>query len=263
MSRWLLKTLTELGSRKWISRLAGRIARSRASRLLIPRFARAYGIAVEEAEKPIGEYATLNEFFTRRLKPGARPVDDTPGVLVSPVDARITGIGPIRLGTIFNVKGQDYSIDELLGFHPRASMYLNGYGIVLYLSPSDYHRIHSPVDGVVIERTHLPGRVYPVNDFGLTRLRRVLSRNERLVTYIRHEAGETAVVKIGALNVCGIRYADPTADRLVRGGELAWFEFGSTVVLLTEDGTFEPRGDLGPGDKVRMGEALGRLIARS
>lgn len=263
MSKWLLKTLTELGSRRWISRLAGRIAHSPASRLLIPRFARAYGIAVEEAEKPLGEYATLNEFFTRRLKPGTRPVDARPGVLVSPVDARITGMGPLRQGTIFNIKGQDYTIDELLGFSPRAESYRNGYGIVLYLSPSDYHRIHSPVDGVIVERAHLPGRVYPVNDFGLTHMPRVLSRNERLVTYIRHEAGETAVVKIGALNVCGIRYADPTADRLVRGGELAWFEFGSTVVLLTEDGTFEPRGDLGPGDKVRMGEALGRLIARS
>lgn len=260
MSKWLLRTLTELGSRKWFSRLAGRFAHSPASRLLIPRFARVYGIAVEEAEKAIGDYATLNEFFTRRLKPGARPVDDAPGVLVSPVDARITGMGPIRQGTIFNVKGQDYTIDELLGGNPRAESYRNGYGIVLYLSPSDYHRIHSPVDGVVVERHHLPGRVYPVNDFGLTHMPRVLSRNERLVTYIRHETGETAVVKVGALNVSGIRYADPKADRLSRGGELAWFEFGSTVVLLTENGTFEPRSDLAPGAKVRMGEALGRLL---
>jgi phosphatidylserine decarboxylase len=263
MVTWLLKTLTELGSRRWISRLAGRVAHSPASRLLIPRFARAYRINIGEAEKPLHEYATLNEFFTRRLKPGARPVDETPGVLVSPVDARITGMGPIRRGTILNIKGQDYTIDELLGGNPRADIYKNGYAVVLYLSPSDYHRIHSPVEGVVVERQHLPGRVYPVNDFGLTRLPRVLSRNERLVTYIRHEAGETAVVKVGALNVCGIRYADPSADRLTRGGELAWFEFGSTVVLLTEDGTFEPRGDLKPGDKVRMGEALGRLRAGS
>lgn len=263
MSQRLLRMLTELGSRKWISRLAGRIAHSPASRVLIPRFARAYGIAIDEAEKPIGEYATLNEFFTRRLKPGARPIDDAPGVLVSPVDARITGMGPVRRGTIFNVKGQDYTIDELLGGNPRAQSYLNGYGIVLYLSPSDYHRIHSPVDGVVIERAHLPGRVYPVNDFGLVHMPRVLSRNERLVTYIRHETGEIALVKVGALNVSGIRYADPKADRLVRGGELAWFEFGSTVVLLTEDGTFEPRSDLETGTRVRMGEALGRLKARS
>mgnify|MGYP001190364346 CR=1 FL=1 len=263
MGKWLLRTLTELGSRKWISRLAGRIARSPASRALIPRFARAYGIAVEEAEKAIGEYATLNEFFTRRLKPGARPIDGTPGVLVSPVDARITGMGPVLRGTILNVKGQDYTIDELLGGSPRADVYRNGYAFVLYLSPSDYHRIHSPVDGVVVERAHLPGRVYPVNDFGLVHMRGVLSRNERLITYIRHETGEIALVKVGALNVSGIRYADPAADRLTRGGELAWFEFGSTVVLLTEDGTFEPRGDLAVGAKVRMGEALGRLLPKS
>lgn len=263
MSRWLLRTLTELGSRKWISRMAGRFAHSSASRLLIPRFARIYDIAVDEAEKPLREYATLNEFFTRRLKPGVRPIDDAPGVLISPVDAQITGMGPIKRGTLFNVKGQDYTIDELLGGNPRAEIYRNGFGFVLYLSPSDYHRIHSPVGGVIVERDHLPGRVYPVNDFGLTHMPRVLSRNERLVTYIRHETGETAVVKVGALNVSGIRYADPKADRLTRGGELAWFEFGSTVVLLTENGTFRPRGDLAAGSKVRMGEALGYLQAES
>ncbi|ALS29315.1 archaetidylserine decarboxylase [Paenibacillus cisolokensis] len=261
MTKWLLRSMTELSSRKWISRLTGRFAHSRASRRFIPRFARIYGIRVEEAEKPLEQYTTLNEFFTRRLKPGMRIVDSAPDALVSPVDALITGLGQAREGTVLNIKGQDYSIEELLNRSPRTENYKNGYCIVLYLSPTDYHRIHVPADGTIVERERVTGKVYPVNDFGLRHMRRVLSRNERLITYIRHRGGEMAVVKVGAMNVSGIRYTDPERNEVRKGEELACFEFGSTVVLLTENGTFEPRADLRPGLKVKMGEALGRLIA--
>ncbi|MGV2686203.1 phosphatidylserine decarboxylase, partial [Clostridium perfringens] len=106
---------------------------------------------------------------------------------------------------------------------------------------------------------HLKGRVYPVNDFAMTHIRNVLSRNERLITYIAHEFGEVAVVKVGAMNVSSIRYADENVKKYEIGDELAYFEFGSTVVLLTENGTFTPRGDLEPGSKVKMGELLGLL----
>lgn len=259
MMKWLLRSMTELSSRKWISRLTGRFAQSPASRRLIPRFARMYGIRVEEAEKALEEYATLNEFFTRRLRPGMREIDQSPNALVSPVDALITGSGPVEKGLILNVKGQDYTIEALLNRSPRLENYIHGFYMVLYLSPTDYHRIHSPVDGNVVEREHVRGKVYPVNEFGLRHMRQVLSRNERLVTYIRHGRGEIAVVKVGAMNVSSIRYAEPKRDTLEKGGELAYFEFGSTVVLLTEENTFQPREDLKPGLKVRMGELLGRL----
>ncbi|QHT62621.1 phosphatidylserine decarboxylase [Paenibacillus lycopersici] len=259
MTKWLLRSMTELSSRKWISRITGRFAQSPASRRFIPRFARMYGIAVQEAEKPLHEYSTLNEFFTRRLKPGSRPVNAEPSTLVSPVDALITGCGPIEQGTILNVKGQDYTIEELLNHSPRTENYKNGYYIVLYLSPTDYHRIHTPIAGTVVEREHVPGKVYPVNDFGLRHMRRVLSRNERLITYMRHANAETAIVKVGAMNVSSIQYVLPLRDKLERGDDLAYFEFGSTVVLLTEDDSFYPRVDLKTGLKVRMGEKLGTL----
>lgn len=260
MLEGLLRAMTELSSRKWISRLTGRFAQSRGSRLFINRFAAMYGIKVEEAEKPLHQYSTLNEFFTRRLKPGSRLVHAEPGMIVSPVDALITGSGPIKAGTIVNVKGQDYTIEELLNRSPRMENYGEGYYIVLYLSPTDYHRIHTPVDGSILEREHVPGKVYPVNDFGLRRMRRVLSRNERLITYIKHNSGEVAVVKVGAMNVSSIRYTEPLQEQAVKGAELAYFEFGSTVVLLMEDDTFIPRSDLQPGLKVKMGEQLGKLI---
>jgi phosphatidylserine decarboxylase len=259
MRKALFLLMTELSSRKWISRLAGKIAKASFSRRWIGTFVRLYGIDPLEAEKAVDEYASLNEFFTRRLAPGARPIDEHPEALVSPVDARIAGMGKIRDGLLINVKGQDYTVEELLNRSPRAVNYRGGFFFVLYLSPADYHRIHSPVAGKLVESEHIPGTVYPVHDFGMRHMRKILSRNERLVTYIRHELGEIAVVKIGAMNVNGIRYADGLSDRLERGGELAMFEFGSTVVLLTQTGTFEPREGLAEGHKVRMGERLGLL----
>jgi len=259
MNRWLLRMMTELSSRKFLSRITGRFAKSSLSRRWISRFATMYKIPVEEAEKKLEEYRSLNDFFTRRLKPGKRPIDAAANALVSPVDAKITGCGIIKEGMLLQVKGQDYTVEELLNGSPRISQYLHGYFWVLYLSPTDYHRIHSPCDGEIMETEHIPGRVYPVNEFGLTAMRRVLSRNERLVTYIRNEIGEAAVVKVGALNVSSIKYVEPMPTVLERGDELAYFEFGSTIVLLTEDGTLQPRSDLKLGDKVRMGERLGTL----
>ncbi|GGF98908.1 archaetidylserine decarboxylase [Paenibacillus abyssi] len=259
MNKWLLRSMTELSSRKWISKLTGRFAQSSASRRFIPKFAKLYGIRIEEAEKKLHEYKSLNEFFTRRLKPGAREIEPHPDVLVSPVDALITGAGPVNSGTILNVKGQDYTIEELLNRSPRTENYRHGFCIVLYLSPTDYHRIHTPVGGVIVEREHIPGKVYPVNDFALRNMPRVLSRNERLVTYIKHNTGEIAVIKVGAMNVSSIRYVEPIKNQVEKGEELAYFEFGSTVVLLTEDDSFTLRNDLMPGKRVRVGEELGRL----
>lgn len=253
------RLLTELSSRKTISKATGAFAKSRASRGFIPRFAKIYGIPLEDAEKQWTEYVSLNDFFTRRLKKGLRPIDDTPQALVSPVDAMITGIGAISEGLILNVKGQDYTVDELLNYSPRTVNYKNGFYFVLYLSPTDYHRIHSPIEGNIIEKEHVPGKVYPVNEFGLRHMRRVLSRNERLITYMQHGKSELAVVKVGAMNVSSIQYASPLAARPGRGDELAYFEFGSTVVLLLETDTFTCRTDLQVGSKVKMGEKLGTV----
>ena len=255
--------MTELSSHKFVSRLTGRFAKSALSRRLIARFAAAYRIAVEEAEKPLDQYGSLNEFFIRRLKPGLRPVDADPAALVSPVDARITACGPVTDGMLLRVKGQDYSLRELLNGSPRLPQYAHGRFWVLYLSPSDYHRIHAPCSGDIVETEHVPGRVYPVNEFGLSWVRGVLSRNERLITYIRHAGGEAAVVKVGALNVSSIRYVEPKPARLEKGQEFAYFEFGSTIVLLTASGTCKPREDLKAGDRVRMGEKLGELTGLS
>jgi phosphatidylserine decarboxylase len=262
MAKPFFRLLTELSSRKSISRITGAFAKSSISRRLIPWFARTYGIRLEDAEKHWQDYRSLNDFFTRRLKPGLRPIDSGTEKLASPVDAVITGMGRIESGQIINVKGQDYTLAELLNHSPRMVNYQDGFYFVLYLSPTDYHRIHAPISGKIIEKEHIPGKVYPVNEFGLRYMRRVLSRNERLVTYVQHEFGEIAVVKVGAMNVSSIQYAHPLPDVLAVGDELAYFEFGSTVVLLLENHTFTSKPTLKVGSKVIMGETLGLLHSK-
>ncbi|MEB3100443.1 archaetidylserine decarboxylase [Ferviditalea candida] len=259
MMKSFLRLLTELTSRKWISRITGSYAKSKFSKPFIPHFAKIYGIRIEDAEKRLDEYQSLNEFFTRRLKPDVRAIDGDASSVISPVDAVITGLGTIESGRIVNVKGQDYTIDELLNDSPRKVNYRDGFYFVLYLSPSDYHRIHAPIGGKIVETEHIAGKVYPVHDFALREMRRVLSRNERLITYIQHAAGELAVVKVGAMNVSSIRYVEPLPGQINKGDELAYFEFGSTVVLLMENGTFRCREDLNIGMPVRMGQSLGKI----
>lgn len=253
----LLRLLTELSSRKFIARLIGKFSKSSISKILLPRFIKTYQINADEAEKHVTEYKSLNEFFTRRLKENSRPLDPDPHALISPVDARITGMGAIHNGQVLNVKGQDYTIEDLLNRSPRMINYKHGFYYVLYLSPSDYHRIHAPVAGKINEKDHLPGKVYPVNDFALHHINKVLSRNERLITYMQHEFGEVAIAKVGAMNVSSIQYTDSKVTQLAKGDELAYFEFGSTIVLLMESGTFTQTNTIQVGDVVKMGQTLG------
>lgn len=263
MKLFIFQLLTQLSSRKSISWITGALAKSSISKKLIPTFAKTYRIRIEDAEKPLLAYATLNEFFTRRLKPGLRPLDSDVEQAVSPVDGVITGIGAIEQGLMIGIKGQTYTLQELLHNSHRTAHFEYGSYIVIYLSPTDYHRIHAPVTGTIREKEHIHGKVYPVNEFGLTRMKRVLSRNERLVTYIGHEAGEVAVVKVGAMNVSSIKYTSNLSSTIKRGDELAYFEFGSTVVLLFESGTFSPRHELKLGTKLLMGQRLGKIHAKS
>jgi phosphatidylserine decarboxylase len=255
------RLLTELSSRKTISHFTGFLAKSPISKRFIPHFAKTYGINLTEAEKEINEYQSINDFFTRRLKKGLRPVDPSENAIVSPVDAVITGIGEVDEGTILSIKGQLYTILDLLGEQEETERYKHGKYVVLYLSPTDYHRIHSPIGGELVRSRHIPGKVYPVNDFGLKNMKKVLSRNERLISYIRNDETQVAIIKVGALNVSSIRMSDHvTTNTLEKGQELAYFEFGSTVILLFENDAVEFAEGLKEGDRVYMGTVIATII---
>lgn len=241
----------------------GYMAKSSFSKFLIPYFVKTYDIRTDEAEKQLDEYKSLNDFFIRKLKPASRPINQDPNVIISPVDGTLTAFGTISNGTIFNIKGQNYDVKQLLNNSPRTVNYEQGYYFILYLSPSDYHRIHSPITAKIVEKDYIPGRRFPVNAFGLNRVSKVLSRNERKITYFHHPYGEVALIKIGALNISSICYEESLQSEVCKGDPLAYFEFGSTVVLLLEKDMFEFHSSLRTDQQVFMGQALGYMHCKT
>lgn len=248
--------LLRLYPKKAGSALAGWAARQPLPRslrgLFLGAFARHYGVALEEAELPLVEYPSLQAFFTRRLKDGARPQEaPVPGFLNSPVDALVIASGRIEAGTVLQAKGLPYRIAELLKHDPDPARFEGGHYLTLYLSPKDYHRIHVPMQGRVVRLTKVEGELWPVNGPSTANVSRLYERNRR-AAWIAEGVGlceglEVAAVAVGALHVGGIgldsRWLEErTLPRdgglevsglsCLPGDDLGWFEFGSTVVLL-------------------------------
>ena len=261
-----------------MSRVAGRLANLSVPRPLRPAvyraFGRVFGAVLEDAELPLSEYASINAFFTRQLKPGLRSI--APGALVSPVDGTVGAYGPVAGDVLVQAKGRDYSLAALLGDDALARSMDGGTFATLYLAPKDYHRIHVPADGEVVSATYIPGELWPVNVHAVMHVADLFAVNERIVVTMRGHAGGTiAVVLVGATMVGTTRVAfddlhtnarrrevqrrayDP-AIPVQAGGPLGHFEFGSTVIVVCsrEAGAIDP---LAEGDTVRMGQRLGPI----
>lgn len=267
-----------------VSRLAGRLADLPIPRALrrpvLGAFARAVGADLAEAEKPLEAYPTLDAFFTRRLKPGARPWRADPAGAGSPVDAVVGQAGPVDDGRIVQAKGVDYSAAELLDDPDLAARFDGGLFVTLYLAPRHYHRIHAPCRGRLVAARHVPGGLLPVNPAAVAAVPRLFVRNERLVARIEGPVGRAAVVAIGATNVGRIsvdfdpewnepgggvtnrrgraaatRAYDPPVA-LEAGDPIMAFHLGSSVVVLFEPGrvVLDPR--VRPGEEIRVGAPL-------
>ncbi|MGZ4032316.1 MAG: archaetidylserine decarboxylase [Tumebacillaceae bacterium] len=264
-----------------LSRMAGKFASSSFSKLIVPFYIRKFNINVSEAEKEVEEYPNLVEFFIRRLKPHLRPIDEAADSIVSPVDGKVSQLGTIEQGNLIQAKGVFYTVTELLGGDAeRAKRYEGGTFLTVYLSPTDYHRIHTPVAGTVTGYTYVPGTLFPVNPFGVRAVQGLFAKNERLITYFDTEAGEVALVKVGATIVGSVKVEyDELAGTNIRGGQLSAkrvdngpryekaeevgrFEFGSTIILLFEPGQVELSERLQPEAVVRMGEQIGRMLPK-
>lgn len=218
---------------------------------LIARVIRAYRVDMSQAlvEEPTA-YATFNAFFTRALKPDARPLPDEARAFACPADGKISQIGVIAAGRIFQAKGQEFSAAELLGDEQAAAPYRDGQFVTVYLSPRDYHRVHMPLTGTLRETLHVPGRLFSVAPWSVDAVPRLFARNERLVCHFDGEQGPFAVVMVGAMLVSSVEtvwsgleippYADSIvrkvwsdrAIRLERGAEMGRFNMGSTVIVL-------------------------------
>lgn len=246
--------------------------------LLIRTVVRNYQVDMSQAAQADAlAFASFNAFFTRALKPGARPLPGDDNAICCPADGRISQIGAIRDGSILQAKGREFSAAELLGDPHAAQLYKNGSFITVYLSPRDYHRVHAPLAGHLLETLHIPGRLFSVAPFSVAGVPRLFARNERLVCHFEGATGPFAVVLVGAMLVSGIEtvwggvevppYASritrkdwrDASVRLERGAELGRFNMGSTAILLLPAGRASLDAGLAPEAEVRMGQAIGRI----
>jgi phosphatidylserine decarboxylase len=261
-----------------LTTLMGRLAGARAGGLttsVIRWFVARYGVNMSEAAEPdVARYPSFNEFFTRALREGARPLADS--AFLCPVDGAISQFGAIAHDRIFQAKGHHYTTAALLGGDTRlAAQFDNGSFATLYLSPRDYHRIHMPCDGVLQRMVHVPGALFSVNPTTARGVPGLFARNERVVCVFESACGPFALVLVGATIVGSMatawhgvvnpprpgtirewRYA-PDAVRIGRGEEMGRFLLGSTVVLLFPHDSIAFDSAWAPGGAVRMGEAMG------
>ena len=219
-------------------------------------------------------FGSLHECFTRELKPGARPVDADPQMLVSPCDAIVGACGTVRLGSVLQAKGFPYSLRELLGRAERALPYEGGSYITLRQTSAMYHRFHAPHDARVEHVSYLSGDTWNVNPIALKRVQRLFCRNERAVIRLRLSSGDPlTLVPVAAILVASIRlhcldlllhlrwpgpHELPCDARVKKGQEMGWFEHGSTIIVLAPPG-FELARGLHEGQPICMGQALMRL----
>ncbi|MDH4426865.1 MAG: archaetidylserine decarboxylase [Acidovorax sp.] len=257
--------------------LAGKLASARLGGLTtaaIRRFVARYNVNMDEAANPdIGAYTSFNDFFTRALKPGARPLEAAD--LICPVDGAISQFGPIARDQIFQAKGHTYSTTALVGGDAAlAAQFENGHFATLYLSPRDYHRIHMPCAGTLTRMVHVPGDLFSVNPLTARGVPGLFARNERVVCAFDGAHGPFVLVLVGATIVGSMAtvwhglvnpprtgkqrqwdYA-PGQVSLQQGDEMGRFLLGSTVVMLFPHGPLRFNPQWAPARPIRLGEAM-------
>ena len=250
---------------------------------LIMRFVAAFDVDIDDVLLPVPTgFGSFNEFFTRELAAGARPVDPDAESIVSPVDGIVSAAGRIDGQTVFQAKGIHYSLDDLLATDlADADIYRGGSFATLYLAPHDYHRVHSPLDATLVAARHVPGHLYSVNARTVAMLPGLFTRNERLVCHLRTSTGMMMLIFVGALNVGSITTrwtgiirprkrgtvetvdlgTDGPSRNLAKGDLIGWFNLGSTVILLMPPGKVRWLDTLVADSRILMGQPIGRLLA--
>jgi phosphatidylserine decarboxylase len=264
----------------WIIHKLARIRVVWFKNAMISGIARHFGVNWSEAlQQSPDDYDNFNAFFTRQLKPDARPLAADKNALLCPVDGAISSFGKIRDNQIFQAKGHDFSCAALLANEEAANKYKNGEYITIYLSPKDYHRIHMALSGELQSMSHVPGRLFSVAPYTVDEIPRLFARNERSVHHFETALGPHALVLVGAMLVASMETVwhglinPPRAKKLRhfnyqsgevsldRGEEMGRFNMGSTVVLLFPENSVNWNAELQPGKPVRMGESLGKTPA--
>ncbi|WP_296402199.1 archaetidylserine decarboxylase [Psychrobacter sp.] len=260
-----------------LSETAGRLAASNnpfVKKAFVSMFAKAYGITLDEyGRKNLSDFKSFNDFFTRELAKDARPINDTANGIVSPADGVISQIGYIEQDQLLQAKGRYYAVGHLLADtdNKDADYYSAGSFATVYLAPSNYHRVHMPFDGKLIETRYVPGALFSVNNVTAQNVPDLFARNERLVCIFETQHGRAAVVLVGAMIVAGIEtVATGKIERsdsiqtlahnltLNKGDELGRFYLGSTaIVVMPKSAGVEWSKTMQSGSAVQMGQLLG------
>ena len=278
-------TFQKLLPKRLLSRFMSCLAHSRCRPLknwAIRVFCRHFEVDLAESViTDFQQFPSFNDFFIRELKPGVRPLPTDPHVVACPVDGAISELGPISQGKLLQAKGEMYSLTGLLGGEAKLSqLFQNGKFLTVYLAPKNYHRVHMPITGKLIEMRYMPGKLFSVNPTSVKGIPGLFNRNERVICLFETKAGPMAVILVAAMLIGGVvtRWAgrvmpqtpsqpvvtDYTHSDIVlkQGDELGYFEWGSTVILL-----FGPQGsnwnsDLCAGKSTVMGQSIGKIKAQ-
>ncbi len=240
----------------------------------IRRLIRKYHVDIHDAASTcLDDYPSFNHFFTRQLKPNARPIATEPHSIVSPADGTVSQCGKIQTGTLFQAKNFYFNTEKLLGgATDYAKLFNTGSFATFYLAPRDYHRVHMPFDGTLTATIYIPGKLFSVNPLTTASVPELFARNERLVCLFETTAGPMAVILVGAMLVGQMQtvwdpapYAKEITIKqtekifLKKGAELGHFKMGSTVIILFGSNDAKWQSTLQPNSCVKMGEQIGML----
>lgn len=265
-----------------LSRAIGLLTNSRIPWLknwMIEKFIQVYGVDMQTALQPDPlQYTDFNSFFTRALRPDARPIESDENAIICPVDGCISQFGNIDDDQLIQAKGIKYSLHQLLGGSPeRAQPFCHGQFMTIYLAPKDYHRVHMPIAGQLKETVYVPGRLFSVNPRTTETVPGLFARNERLVAIFETTLGKVAVIMVGAMLVASINTSwtgmiTPAVQRAVdikdyssasvylnRADEMGYFQLGSTVILLFEPNRMQWSDHLATNQTVQLGQLLGKI----
>lgn len=264
-----------------LSRVVGKLAASTTPWIkdtFIQRFAARYNVDMSEALQPdLTQYACFNDFFTRALKPGARSLCTQADSILCPADGAISQLGPITGDRVFQAKGHDYSLSDLLADSTRTQAFVGGHFATVYLSPRDYHRVHMPLTGRLTRSVYVPGDLFSVNTLTAQTVPNLFARNERLVAHFDTAVGPMVVILVGAMIVASIetvwggveaigseiRVRDFAPDEqitLIGGDELGRFRLGSTAIILFGPNVMNWDSSFVTGTPTRMGQRLGHVL---
>ena len=271
----------------WLTALVYRLTRIRNTafkNFLIRKFVWLYDVNIEDADKGVpGGYATFNEFFTRGLARDSRKVNSASTKIVSPVDGTLSASGSIENEQIFQAKGRNYGLRDLLATNfDEANQFINGSFATIYLAPYNYHRVHAPLSAELRVARYVPGDLFSVNEATASGVPNLFARNERLICHFHTDAGPMVLIFVGALNVGSITtlwtgeirprkrgvveelVLRSSVSRFVSKGDLlGWFNMGSTVIVLMPPASCSGLDQLQRGQTLSMGEAIANIVTNA